>query len=164
MAKNSSIKVILRPVRGVQNQSFQGRSPSRFSVSPCPRGGSQVNVVYLVGHKSRMYSGSLGLVPQTNVILAYISYCVLNLSGFSTHPVDSVDPGVHRGHHRLPSGCFLRLLGQTPRTGPGEAGVPEGVRHPPDGHVRHRLPHQLRRDHGAQHSIRARRHLDHQLR
>lgn len=78
--------------------------------------------------------------------------------------VDSVDPGVHRGHYRLPPGGFFRLLGPTPGSGPEGAGAPQGVRHPPDGHVRHRLPHQLRGDHDPQHSLRARGHLDHQLR
>lgn len=113
-----------------------------------------MNVVYLVGHKSRLCYGPSGLVLDANKNLAYCrSIIVINLSGFSSRPVDSVDPGVHRGHHRLPPGCFFRLLGQTPGSGPEGAGAPEGVRHPPDGHVRHRLPHQLRRDHGPQHSL-----------
>lgn len=93
------------------------------------------------------------------------TYVIVFLTSRSpTPPVDSADPGVHRGHHRLPPGCFFRLLCQTPGPGPEGAGAPEGVRHPPDGHVRHRLPHQLRGDHGPQLSVRARRHLDHRLR
>lgn len=97
-------------------------------------------------------------------LTACLGPCVVNPSGFPTLAVDSVDPGVHRGHHRLPPGGVFRLLGQTPGPGPEGAGAPEGVRHPPDGHLRHRLPHQLRGDHGPQRPLRARGHLDHQLR
>ena len=68
-------------------------------------------------------------------------------------PLDSVDPGVHRGHHRVPPGCILRLLHQTASSGPEGAGAPEGVRDASDGHRRHRLAHQLRCYHDPQHPV-----------
>lgn len=122
----------------------------------------------LVGWKTRMVVLEEGVWTSIYIRcqLMYLYNVIIHLSIFSVpvHAVDSVDPGVHRGRHRLPPGGVLRLLGPTPGSGPEGAGAPEGVRHPPGGHVRHRLPHQLRGDHDPQHSLRARGHLDHQLR
>lgn len=78
--------------------------------------------------------------------------------------LDSADPGVHRCHHRLSACCVFCLLCATPSSGPEGAGTPERVRDSSDGHVRHSLPHQLRRNYDPQYSLRACRHLDHQLR
>lgn len=77
---------------------------------------------------------------------------------------DSAHRGVRRCHHRLPPGRFLRLLRQAPSPGPEAAGDAEGLRDAADGHLGHGLHHQLRRHHDPQHPLRARGHLDHQLR
>ena len=76
---------------------------------------------------------------------------------------DPADPGVGGGHHRVPPGRVLRLLHQAAGPGPEGAGALQGVRHAPDGHLRHRLHHQLRGHHDPQHPLRTRGHLDHRL-
>lgn len=74
MMKNSCIKGCPEPVR------YRLPSIQLFRLSR-QKNASQVNVAYLLGQKSWLY---YGLVLNTKKVVAYMSYCFLNLS-FS-HP------------------------------------------------------------------------------